>query len=159
MSREIIVAWAGRHDRQPFKSLCADYEKRISQWIPTRQVFVRPRGREDRRAQLESRDLLAAAGEESWIVALDERGKQMTSVEFSRFLTRLTEEWPRAISFVIGSDLGLEKEVLKSARTRLSLGKMTLVHELARVVLMEQIYRGFAIKTGIKYHRGPLSER
>ncbi len=158
MSREIIVAWAGRHDREPWKSLCADYERRISQWIPTRQVFVKPRGREDRRRELESRDLLAAVGKESWIVALDEGGKQMSSVEFSRFLTRLTDEWPRGIGFVIGSDVGLGKEILDSSRTKLSLGRMTLVHELARVVLLEQIYRGFAIKSGIKYHRGPLSD-
>jgi 23S rRNA (pseudouridine1915-N3)-methyltransferase len=58
--------------------------------------------------------------------------------------------------FLIGSDLGLAKSVLDQARERLSFGPLTLPHELARLVLLEQLYRGLAISAGIKYHRVPL---
>jgi 23S rRNA (pseudouridine1915-N3)-methyltransferase len=71
-------------------------------------------------------------------------------------LQRRIDEWTGDLVFVIGSDLGLDQVVLEQARTRLSLGPMTLPHELARLVLYEQLYRGIGITAGIKYHREPL---
>ena len=80
----------------------------------------------------------------------------MSSLEFSKRLAKTREEWPHPLVFAVGSDLGLSREVLQAARWRLSLGPMTLPHELARLVLYEQLYRALAIERGIKYHRVPL---
>ncbi len=77
----------------------------------------------------------------------------LDSEAFAERLRRLEETWPHALVFVLGSDLGLARDVLDRANEKLSLGPMTLPHELARLVLYEQIYRAATIRSGIKYHR------
>ncbi|WP_456397825.1 23S rRNA (pseudouridine(1915)-N(3))-methyltransferase RlmH [Desulfurobacterium sp.] len=81
-------------------------------------------------------------------VTLDERGKELTSIEFAKLLQR-----HRHISFVIGGADGLSENVKKEADMLLSLSKLTLQHDIARIVLLEQIYRGFQIIKGTPYHR------
>ncbi len=88
-----------------------------------------------------------------WTVALDPRGKALGSEAFARELRRLEAEWPHPIAFLIGSDLGLDEELTAAARQRLSFGPMIFGHQLARLMLYEQIYRSVAIRRGIKYHR------
>jgi len=85
---------------------------------------------------------------EGFIVALDERGKELSSVQFSKFL----ERYPK-ITFLIGGADGLSEEVKKRADFLLSLSKMTLQHDIARIVLLEQIYRANEILKGSPYHR------
>ena len=80
----------------------------------------------------------------------------MSSEHFSRWLQSLRSEWPHPVVFVLGSDLGLGDSFLERARERLSLGKMTLPHNLARLILYEQIYRALSITAGMQYHREPL---
>ena len=68
----------------------------------------------------------------------------------------LQRDWPHPVVFILGSDLGLAPSVSKACRESLSLGPMTLPHELARLVLYEQLYRALSIQARIKYHREPL---
>lgn len=158
MSRELVVVWAGRHRRDSWESLCERYRSRIRREIRVRDLPVRVRSAEDGIARLreEGQALLKAIPQKSWIVALDRRGKMHSSQDLAAWLRRRIDEWPEELAFVIGSDLGLDAAVLKRARTRLSLGPLTLPHELARLVLYEQLYRSIGIHTGIKYHREPL---
>ena len=79
-----------------------------------------------------------------------------SSEEIADWLSRLLAEWPHPLTFLLGSDLGLADPVRLGARQRLSFGPLTLPHELARLVLFEQLYRGLSIAAGIKYHRQPL---
>lgn len=79
-----------------------------------------------------------------------------SSKELASWLRQTIDDWPGDIVFLIGSDLGLDPIVLEQARTRLSFGPLTLPHELARLILYEQLYRGIGITAGIKYHREPL---
>lgn len=88
-----------------------------------------------------------------WTIALEPRGKAMSSEALSKELRRLGDEWPHPIAFLIGSDLGLDPQVASGARQRIALGSMVFGHELARLILYEQLYRAFAIDRGIKYHR------
>ena len=99
---------------------------------------------------------MAAVPDPAWVVALDRTGRGRSSEELAAWLARLRADWPHPVAFVIGSDLGLAKEVLENARERISLGPLTLPHELARLVLYEQLYRALCIEAGIKYHRQPL---
>ena len=80
----------------------------------------------------------------------------LSSEQFADRLARLKQEWPHPIAFLIGSDLGLDRAVLEGARAVLSFGPLTLSHELARVVLYEQLYRALSIEAGMSYHREPL---
>lgn len=162
MAREWIIAWAGRHQRDAWEELCARYRRRLERFVAVRDVPVKPPvkgrggGEEEARRRAEGRALLAAVPDPCWIVALDRGGRALGSPRLSRVLTRLRDEWPHPVAFVIGSDLGLAPEVLAAARRVLSFGPMTLPHELARLVLYEQLYRALSIEAGIHYHRGAL---
>lgn len=158
MAREIVIAWVGRHLRNPWEQLCADYRQRIGHRVVVRevQVKVRPAADDARRLRDEGEALLAALPPRCWMVAVDRRGKARSSPELAGWLTRRRTDWPHPLAFMIGSDLGLGASVRQQARESVSFGPMTLPHELARLVLYEQIYRALCIEAGIKYHRQPL---
>ncbi|MEM6796809.1 MAG: 23S rRNA (pseudouridine(1915)-N(3))-methyltransferase RlmH [Acidobacteriota bacterium] len=154
-SRRLIVAYAGRHQRPAWKPLYDDYRTRIERDLPVEERFIKVRGSSEDpgRLRAEGAALLAALPDPCWTFALDASGKRFDSPGFAARLAQLRREWPHPVAFLIGSDLGLHAEVLKGARGRLSLGSMILGHELARLVLYEQIYRALAIEKGSGYHR------
>ncbi len=102
--------------------------------------------------QAEAKALLSGLDSSTKIIALDERGKNFSSLEFARFLRSSLESGPR-LCFIIGGAFGLAEEVLKQAHHRLSLSPLTLNHELALLVLLEQLYRAFTILSGEPYHK------
>lgn len=91
-------------------------------------------------------------GPQDWVIPLDERGQQKDSVEFSKVVAKAQVQ-SKDLLFVVGGDEGLDESVLARAEWVLSLGRMTLPHRLARVVLVEQIYRAFTLVRGEPYHR------
>lgn len=155
MSRRILVLWAGRHQRRPWEDLCSDYRGRIEREVPIRDQMIKVRGSSEdptRRAQ-EGKALVEALPDPCWSIALDPRAKPWRSERLAEELARLRDEWPHPIAFLVGSDLGLDSEVLGACRQRLSFGPMIFGHELARLILYEQIYRALSMGRGIKYHR------
>jgi 23S rRNA (pseudouridine1915-N3)-methyltransferase len=158
VARELVILWAGRHQRSHWEEICASYRKRIGHLATVRDVPVRARAGADdpQRRRAEGAALLAAVPPSGWIIALDSRGEMISSEELAALLARLKAEHPHPVAFLIGSDLGLDPAVLAAARSVLSLGPMTLSHELARVVLYEQIFRALSIEAGMSYHREPL---
>jgi 23S rRNA (pseudouridine1915-N3)-methyltransferase len=156
--RELVVVWAGRHQRSNWEEICASYRKRIARLATVRDVPVRARAAPDdpQRMKAEGAALLAAVRPSAWTFALDSRGEMLSSEQLATRLSRLKEEWPHPVAFLIGSDLGLDRAVLDGARAVLSLGPLTLSHELARVVLYEQLFRALSIEAGMSYHREPL---
>jgi 23S rRNA (pseudouridine1915-N3)-methyltransferase len=156
--RELAVLWAGRHQRSNWEEICASYRKRIVRFVPVRDLPVRARVAADdpQRLKAEGVALLAALPPSAWTFALDSRGEVLSSEQFADRLAKLKQEWPHPIAFLIGSDLGLDRAVLEGARAVLSFGALTLSHELARVVLYEQLYRALSIEAGMSYHREPL---
>lgn len=156
MGLEFTVLWAGRRQRDGWEALCSDYRERIGRWIPVEDRPVKVRDRGERRLEDEGRALLAALPEPSWVVALDREGTARSSEAMAEEVARWRREWPHPVIFVLGSDLGLAAPVLERARSRWSLGPLTLPHQLARLVLYEQLYRSLAIGSGIQYHRPPI---
>ncbi|MDD5437586.1 MAG: 23S rRNA (pseudouridine(1915)-N(3))-methyltransferase RlmH [Patescibacteria group bacterium] len=114
------------------------------------QGSAKPDVRKAQRREAES--LLKNLPEDAYLIALDEHGKQFTSEEFSSVLVR-EADLGRPIVFFIGGSWGLDEELLSKANLKLSFGKMTLPHSLARVVLLEQIYRALMISEGRMYHK------
>ena len=88
------------------------------------------------------------------LVLLDSRGKQLSSEEFAEFLGNHQDRNPLPLLFAVGPANGFTLETRQEANLLLSLGKMTVAHELARVVLLEQLYRAFTILKGHPYHLG-----
>ncbi len=153
---EIIVTWVGRR-REPWESLCRDYRQRIERFASVRDVVARPaRGDAGARLRAEAGAIRSALPAEVWTVCVDRRGRQLGSSELASEIDRLRTEWQRPVAFVVGSDLGLDRQFLADARFRLSLGRLTLAHELARLTVYEQVYRAFTILAGINYHRQPF---
>jgi 23S rRNA (pseudouridine1915-N3)-methyltransferase len=163
VGREILVVWAGRHQRSAWEDLCADYRRRIERFVRPDGVRDLPvRARENAadpgRRRAEGRALLAALPEPCWSIALDPRGPAVDSEGFAADLAGRRRSWPHAVAFLIGSDLGLDPEVRGAARQVLALGPLTLSHELARLVLYEQLFRALSIEAGMSYHRGPSED-
>ena len=122
-----------------------------------RDLPVRARAAADdpQRLRAEGQALLAALPASAWSFALDSRGERLSSEQFAERLARLRQEWPHPVAFLIGSDLGLDPETIDAAHWVLSLGRLTLSHELARTVLYEQLFRALSIEAGMSYHRVP----
>jgi 23S rRNA (pseudouridine1915-N3)-methyltransferase len=158
VARELVIVWAGRHHRSSWEEICSTYRRKISHMATVRDIPVRAKAASEdpQRMRVEGQALLAALPQPCWPVALDSRGELVDSSQLAERLARIKAEWPHPVAFLIGSDLGLDRAVLDEARWVLSLGRLTLSHELARVVLYEQIYRTLTIEAGMSYHREPL---
>lgn len=135
----------------------AEYQKRLSHWLPLELVEVAPglrgKGRDATRAMAdEGERVLAAVPKGALVVALDGRGKSWSSEDLSRQL----ENWRgqgRDLAFLIGGPEGHGADVLATAEQRWSLGPLTLPHMLVRLVLAEQLYRAAAMLANHPYHR------
>ena len=101
----------------------------------------------------QSARLLGAIPDRGTVAVLDERGQTLDSLKFARWLERLTIDSPHGIHFVVGGDVGLDESVKRRADMLLSLSAMTLPHQIARVVLLEQIYRACTLMRNIRYHK------
>jgi 23S rRNA (pseudouridine1915-N3)-methyltransferase len=158
VGRELLIVWAGRRRRDAWDRMCQPYRERIERQMPLTESAVRVaaagEGRERRRA--EGRALLAGLPSPCWTVAVDRRGKARSSRALADWLGRRRREWPHPIAFVLGSDVGLSSELIAAADDSLSFGPLTLPHELARLVLYEQLYRALSILAGMNYHRPRL---
>lgn len=110
------------------------------------------KGNKPRALEEEGKALLGLRGPRDQLVALDERGALFDSLEFSRFVGRAQTQG-KDLLFVLGGDEGLAPEVRQAAQNTLALSKMTLPHRLARLLLVEQLYRAFTVLRGEPYHK------
>lgn len=152
------VLWHGRPAASPYEDQVAIYRKRVSRLWPAEDVPLRPRagGRSSdprRTLREEGRTVLRHLPERWRLVALDEHGEALTSEELAEKVGGAEAAGQPGLAFVIGSDLGLDPELLDAAWLRLSLGRLTLPHLLARLVLWEQLFRCADIRSGGGYHR------
>jgi 23S rRNA (pseudouridine1915-N3)-methyltransferase len=152
---KIKIAWIGNTKEPAIQSLTEEYVKRISRYA---RLEARPLRDEALLLQMAGRRSGNAgkrlSSEKSTLVLMDSRGKQFSSEEFAHFLEDYQERNPLPVVFAIGPADGFSDAALKAAQHTISLGRMTLPHELARVVLLEQLYRAFTILKGHPYHSG-----
>ena len=145
---KLKIAWIGKTKEPAIHSLTAEYLKRLSRYAPVESL------------ELASEAALLKQIEKSTgrtaplLVLLDFRGKQLSSEELAEFLNHHQTRGTQALLFAIGPADGFTDVARNAASICLSLGKMTLAHELARVVLLEQLYRAFTILKGHPYHTG-----
>ncbi len=149
-----IVA-VGRLRTPHWKAAAAHYLGRLSRWRAVTEIVVRdgdaalsPAARN----AAEGRALLAALRPGDVPICLDERGRSLTSRRFADLLQELSEDANRTPCFVVGGAFGLDEAVRAAADRLLAFGPMTLPHELARVVLLEQLYRAEALLRNVPYH-------
>lgn len=152
---ELVLLAVGKL-RPSYREAVDDYLRRLGRHLKVREVEVREASRAPtvaaQRAQ-EGERLLAGRPDGSRLVALARQGAAWSSEELARRVGRWMEE-ARPVALVIGGSHGLGPEVLAAAGDRWSLGPLTLPHELARVVVAEQLYRAITILRGEPYHKG-----
>jgi 23S rRNA (pseudouridine1915-N3)-methyltransferase len=152
----IVVAVVGKARHPALGAAAREYEQRAARYWPLEVHEVREeRGGSAPAArvrEMEGRRLLDVGGSHARLVACDPGGRSMTSEQFAAWLQRAREAG-RDVCFVIGGALGLSQEVLDTAHLRISLAPWTLPHELARVVLAEQLYRAGTILRREPYHK------
>ena len=152
---ELVILAVGRL-RSCYREACDDYLRRLSRYAKVREVEVREASRAptvEAQREEEAGRLLARAPAGATMVALARQGAAWTSEE----LARRVEGWriaSRPLAFVLGGSQGLAPGLLATAAGRWSLGPLTLPHELARVIVAEQLYRAFTIIRGEPYHKG-----
>jgi 23S rRNA (pseudouridine1915-N3)-methyltransferase len=153
---KIAVIAVGRLKERYWREAADEYLKRLRPYATVREIEIADRdvSRDEARALAEEgADIARALPEGSYVVALDVTGDELTSEGFAACLSARGLEGRSSVTFVIGGSAGLAPEVLSRTDERLSLGRITLPHQLARVVLFEQVYRAFRISRGEPYHR------
>ncbi len=152
----IVVAVVGKARHPALAAAALEYERRAMRYWPLEVCEVREqRGGAvppARVRELEGRRLLDVAGAHARLVACDPAGRAMSSEQFAAWLQH-EREAGRDVCFAIGGALGLAHTVVEAAHLRLTLAPWTLPHELARVVLAEQLYRAGTIVRGEPYHK------
>jgi 23S rRNA (pseudouridine1915-N3)-methyltransferase len=145
---KIKIAWIGKSKAAAIQSLTDEYLKRLRHYAEVEGVVVKDEAGLLKLCEAGARPVRHA------LVLLDGRGKQLSSEEFAKWLGDYQERSSSPLLFAIGGADGFGEEARRAATLVLSLGKMTLAHELARVVLLEQIYRAFTILKRHPYHLG-----
>ncbi len=149
--------WIGKTKNSSIKALADDFLGRIKKY--SRAEMLELRDREDagndkqRLIEKEGEEILQHVGAGVFLIALDERGQQWNSYEFADFLEKHRLAGTKQVIFVIGGHAGLAEKVRQRANLTLALSRMTLTHELARIFLLEQVYRAFAILHGSPYQK------
>jgi 23S rRNA (pseudouridine1915-N3)-methyltransferase len=146
----------GKTDDREYARGIERYRGRIEAWAKVEERAVRAEPeRGDAAAGREARRLLAEIDDRDRVVALDEKGKLRTTAEFARFLGEHLDRDSRRLVFVVGGASGLDASVLARAEEILSLSPMTFPHQVARLLLIEQVYRALSVRAGLRYHRAP----
>ena len=149
------IAAVGRLKEAHWRAAAEEYLKRLRPYatVEVAEIPDRDISHDASKAMAaEGTDLLRAIPESSYVVALDLTGAQMTSEGLSARLADLMVGGRSDVTFMIGGSAGLAPAVLQRADEKLSLSRMTLPHQLARVVLLEQLYRAFRIMRNEPYH-------
>lgn len=153
--KKIKFIWVGKLKKGHWKDAATHYHKSLARHYPLTEVIVKdaPSHLEDAaKKEWEGERILEKLDPQDFPICLDEHGKTITSVALSKKLTTWSEDPATSPCFIIGGAFGLGQEVLKKCRYTLSLSPMTFPHELARVLLLEQLYRAASIQKGMPYH-------
>ena len=157
---KITLITVGKIKERFFEDAIAEYSKRLSRYCKLEIIQVADEKTPDGASEnverqikeKEGQRILAQIREGAYVIALAIEGKMLSSEELAGKMQKLGVEG-KGLVFVIGGSLGLSKEVMDRADHALSFSKMTFPHQLMRVILLEQIYRGFRIIAGEPYHK------
>ena len=158
---KITVIAVGKVKEKFYREAIAEYEKRLSRYCRLEIVQVDDEKTPDKAGMAmeqlilrkEAERILRYIREDALVVTLEIQGKEHDSEGFAAVLERAATQGSSHIQFIIGGSLGLHEEICKRADHAVSFSKMTFPHQLMRVILLEQIYRGYRIINGEPYHK------
>ena len=158
---KIKVVTVGKLKEKYLKDGIAEYSKRISRFAKLEMIELADEKTPDRASEsenqkileIEGQRILSKVGDRDFVIALAIEGKTFSSEEFSKNLEEASIKGFSTLTFIIGGSLGLSSSVKNRANLSVSFGRLTLPHQLMRLVLVEQIYRAFTIQQGSPYHK------
>jgi len=158
---KIAIIAVGKIKERYLKDGIAEYSKRLSRFCDVEVIEVADEqapealsaSQEEQVKKKESERIIKRLKEGTFLIVLDVKGEKLDSEGFADKLQAFLASGNSHITFVIGGSLGLDPELIKKARFRLSLSDMTFPHQLTRLILLEQIYRAFKIMNGEPYHK------
>lgn len=154
---KIKLLTIGKTDDKALEQLIQKYESRLQHYIAfSLEIIPDLKQRKNLSVQLqkekEGQLILSKISLTDQLFLLDENGKTMDSVEFSKFLQKQMNSGPKQLVFVIGGPYGFSDEIYRKAHGKISLSKMTFSHQMVRLFAIEQFYRGFTILRNEPYH-------
>lgn len=158
---KITIICVGKLKEAFYRDAVAEYEKRLSRYCKLTILQVEDektpdkadKAEEDAIRKKEAKRILKHLREDAYVVTLEIQGRAYDSVAFAECMNRLAVNGVSHIQFVIGGSLGLHEDVCARADAAVSFSQMTFPHQLMRVILLEQIYRGYRIINGEPYHK------
>lgn len=158
---KVTVITVGKLKEKYLKDGIAEYVKRLGRFTKFELIELADEKTPDNASQAENMQIMekeasrimAKVNDRSFVVVLAIEGEQLSSEQFSESLAAATLKGFSEITFIIGGSLGLAPVVKKRANLLMSFGRLTLPHQLMRLVLVEQIYRAFMIQQGSPYHK------
>ena len=158
---KIKIIALGRLKEKYLREAAEEYSKRLSAYAKLEIIEIEPERLSDNPSETEIASALKTEAEkilkklehDSFTAAMCIEGKQMESTEFSKLISDKIDLGTGVFNFIIGSSCGLHESVKQKANIKFSFSKMTFPHQLFRIMLLEQIYRGFKIAEGGKYHK------
>ena len=158
---KIKIVTVGKLKEKYLKDGIAEYTKRISRFAKLEMIELADEKTPDKASELENQKILetegarilSKVGERDFVVVLAIEGKTFSSEDFSKQLEQASIKGYSTLTFIIGGSLGLAPIVKNRANLSVSFGRLTLPHQLMRLVLVEQIYRAFTIQQGFPYHK------
>ena len=157
----ITIIALGKLKEKYMREFSEEYQKRLSAYCKLNIVELSPKMLSDNPSENEIKNALTAEAQQikakipsnSYVFSMCIEGKQMTSERFSQKISTLAVDGVSNLVFVLGSSFGLADELKKQSDFRFSMSEMTFPHQMARVMLLEQLYRAFQIANGGKYHK------
>lgn len=158
---KIKIVTVGKLKEKYLKDGIAEYTKRISRFTKLEMIELADEKTPDKASELENQKILetegarilSKVGERDFVVVLAIEGKTFSSEDFSKQLEQASIKGYSTLTFIIGGSLGLAPIVKNRANLSVNFGRLTLPHQLMRLVLVEQIYRAFTIQQGSPYHK------
>ena len=158
---KIKIVTVGKLKEKYLKDGIAEYSKRISRFAKLEMIELADEKTPDKASEIENQKIietegariLSKVGERDFVLVLAIEGKTFSSEEFSKQLEEASIKGYSTLTFIIGGSLGLAPSVKNRANLSVSFGRLTLPHQLMRLVLVEQIYRAFTIQQGSPYHK------
>lgn len=149
----IDIVAVGKNTSRPIKEICAEYQKRLKWSVSVHEIQIKDRN-PSLQKEKECSALLKKIDNDTIVIALDETGENISSQQFSSYISKQQNNGHNNIAFIIGGADGLNDEIRSRSNKLLSFGRLTWPHMMVRALLMEQIYRAQQIISGHPYHRG-----
>ncbi|MDB5284706.1 MAG: large subunit ribosome methyltransferase, RlmH/YbeA-like protein [Bacteroidota bacterium] len=152
---KITLLLIGKTSKAEIKAVCDDYRKRINHYVKMEEVIIESAAKNaDPRkvAEKEGELILKKLSNSDYVILLDDKGRELTSLQFGAYIEGLFNQSLKHIVFIIGGAYGFSEAVYKRANAKLSLSKMTFSHQVIRVIFSEQLYRAFTIIHKEPYH-------